>query len=69
MQKKIHPHSTRYSMATAVLSDNALDIDLAAACLGHRNENTTERFYNQAGPLAANMAWKRVFARRAAEED
>ena len=69
VQKKIHPHSTRYSMATAVLSDNPLDIDLAAACLGHRNENTTERFYNQAGPMAANQAWRRVFTRRAAEED
>ena len=61
VQQRLHPHSTRYSLATCTLDNDPRDIGLAADSLGHRGTGTVARYYNQAGPARANAAWQKLF--------
>jgi integrase len=64
VQQHLHPHSTRYSLATSLLDNDPRDIDLAADSLGHRGTGTVARFYNQAGSARANAAWQQLWKKK-----
>jgi integrase len=56
--QRFHPHSTRYSLASTLIGQDPLDVDLAAAALGHRGIGTVERYYKQSGSMQANTIWQ-----------
>ena len=62
--QKLHPHSTRYSVASTLLKEDPLNLDIAADCLTHRGLATVERYYNQAGPSGASAVWQKLLERK-----
>jgi hypothetical protein len=44
----VHPHLFRDSATTSIAIDDPKHIGIASRLLGHRNQSTTERYYNQA---------------------
>jgi integrase len=50
----IHPHLFRDSATTGVAIDDPKHIGIASRLLGHRNQSTTERYYNQARSIEAS---------------
>jgi integrase/recombinase XerD len=65
--KAINPHLFRDAATTSIAVDDPEHIGIAPRLLGHRNELTTERYYNQArGIEAARRMQESILARRRA---
>ena len=50
----IHPHLFRDAATTSIAIDDPTHIGIASRLLGHRNQETTERYYNQARRIEAS---------------
>jgi integrase/recombinase XerD len=50
----INPHLLRDAAATSIAIDDPKHIGIASRLLGHRNQSTTERYYNRARSIEAS---------------
>src|SRR5215469_2428606 len=61
----INPHLFRDSATTSIAIDDPKHIGIATCLLGHRNQSTTERYYNQARSIEASRRMQdSILARR-----
>jgi integrase/recombinase XerD len=65
--KAINPHLFRDAATTSIAVDDPKHIGIAPRLLGHRNERTAERYYNQARSIEATRRMQEsILARRRA---
>lgn len=64
---RVNPHLFRDALATDVAINNPAGIRLASVLLGHRQMQTTERFYNQARQREASRCWQAPILQRRRE--
>src|SRR5215469_17035189 len=60
----INPHLFRDSATTSIAIDDPKHIGIATRLLGHRNQSTTERYYNQARSIEAIRRMQRALLER-----
>ena len=61
----INPHLFRDSAIPSIAIDDPKHIGIATRLLGHRNQSTTERYYNQARSIEASRRMRdSLLARR-----
>jgi integrase/recombinase XerD len=60
----IHPHLFRDAATTSIAIDDPKHIGVASRLLGHRNQSTTERYYNQARSIEASRRLQRSLLKR-----
>jgi integrase/recombinase XerD len=61
----IHPHLFRDAATTSIAIDDPKHIGIASRLLGHRNQSTTELYYNQARSIEASRRMQNsLLARR-----
>jgi integrase/recombinase XerD len=65
LSKAINPHLFRDSATTSIAIDDPAHIGIAPRMLSHRNQSTTERYYNQARSIEATRRMQEsLLARR-----